>query len=70
MNNELNLLVQKQKVLYLQIPAITRNVMKRNNPVQTPARPYAGAATSMNMEEISAIRTYSRKWKRTEGDIT
>lgn len=44
--------------------------MKRNNPVQTPARPYAGAAMSMNMEEISAIRTYSRKWKRAEGDIT
>lgn len=33
--------------------------MKRNNPVQTPGSPNAGAAKSMNMDEINPARTYS-----------
>lgn len=50
-------------MIYLQIPAITRNAMKRNNPAQIPARPKAGAAKSMNTEEISPTITYSSQMK-------
>lgn len=32
--------------------------MKRNNPAQTPPRPNAGAATSMNIEEISPTNAW------------
>ena len=45
------------QVTYLQIPATTRTVMKRNNPAQTPARPNEGAATSMKREEIRPATT-------------
>jgi hypothetical protein len=45
-------------ILYLQTPARTRNIMKRNNPVQTPGSPTTGVATSMKIEEISPTSTY------------
>ena len=50
-------LIAKTKITDLQNPAMTRNVMKRNKPVQTPARPYVGAATSIKREEINPATT-------------
>lgn len=50
-----------QLFLYLQVPATNRNAMKRNKPVQIPARPNVGAATSMNKEDMNPTITYSKK---------
>jgi hypothetical protein len=52
----------KYENYYLQTPATTRKVMKRNKPAQTPVRPNTGAATSTKTEEIRETSTYNHKW--------